>query len=548
MIYPETFPEHRVNHSERAVFESLAKLGPEFDVFYNQTFARRHAKEPLLYEVDFLVFDLQGGKLNRVFVIEVKGGLISYSSKRKKWYSNGHELSKGPDEQAAGYVRNLILRYEKFGANAVPFVWLLWFPDGVKNSGAYLPSQLEKWCVLTQSELYAPSDALNSVTSLLPERFRSFGGFALEKYREIIQKDLLQDLEITPNLKGLLAEINLTYDQLAANQKLFFTGMTDLPRLAINGGAGSGKSILAKFAAAYFTAEGKNVLLLCYNKQLKLELEKGLPKLTLTDHILSFMHAMIGQFSETSELESREDMEDYYLNELPANFSEIVHSRAWQVHELFDAIIVDEGQDMKGEWLEMLTKLLKPEGRYFIFYDEMQNIFNRDFSLPAGEDWTKINLRYNYRNSRLISSFINSHLDLSLIPGIVPEGKKVQIASYSSDESLQQGLGRLLFQLIRTEGISASSLKIILDGSLRKWDLSHWKLDFGFEFDLLDADKEEKEHVVYLTSINRFKGCESDIVILVLNTPLASIPDKKMRYTQLSRAKGLLVIFEKEGA
>ncbi len=75
MIYPKKFPEFRQNFAEQQVYTPLEALGDDFDVFYNKSFARKHAKEALLYEIDFLVMDLRGGKLNHLFVIDFKGGL-----------------------------------------------------------------------------------------------------------------------------------------------------------------------------------------------------------------------------------------------------------------------------------------------------------------------------------------------------------------------------------------------------------------------------------------------------------------------------------------
>ncbi len=75
MIYPKKFPEFRQNFAEQQVYTPLEALGDDFDVFYNKSFARKHAKEAPLYEIDFLVMDPRGGKLNHLFVIDFKGGL-----------------------------------------------------------------------------------------------------------------------------------------------------------------------------------------------------------------------------------------------------------------------------------------------------------------------------------------------------------------------------------------------------------------------------------------------------------------------------------------
>jgi ATP-dependent exoDNAse (exonuclease V) alpha subunit len=48
-----------------------------------------------------------------------------------------------------------------------------------------------------------------------------------------------------------------------------------------------------------------------------------------------------------------------------------------------------------------------------------------------------------------------------------------------------------------------------------------------------------------MTSINRFKGCEAEVVILILKGSLLPITEKQIRYTQMSRARGMLCILEK---
>ena len=83
MIYPSTFPIHRQNMAEMKVFHALKTLdNGRFDIFFNKTFALRNQKENQLYEVDFLVFDKRGGRVTNIFVIEVKGGKVSYSAKK----------------------------------------------------------------------------------------------------------------------------------------------------------------------------------------------------------------------------------------------------------------------------------------------------------------------------------------------------------------------------------------------------------------------------------------------------------------------------------
>jgi hypothetical protein len=189
MIYLEKFPQQRENHAEFQVFRALEKLGEDFDVFYNKSFARKHPKEALYYEINFLVFDLRGGKLNHIFVIEVKGGSMTYSAKHNQWKSGEHYLEVSPESQAMGYFKNLIARYYYAVVRKVPLTWLLWFPDGVKTKREYFPTHLSYWRVLDQYALSDPLKHLDYAIKHQSQDHTDFSGVELEVHQDQIKKE-----------------------------------------------------------------------------------------------------------------------------------------------------------------------------------------------------------------------------------------------------------------------------------------------------------------------------------------------------------------------
>ncbi|HEY5664089.1 MAG TPA: UvrD-helicase domain-containing protein, partial [Ilumatobacter sp.] len=52
--------------------------------------------------------------------------------------------------------------------------------------------------------------------------------------------------------------------------------------------------------------------------------------------------------------------------------------------ERFDTIIVDEAQDFSPIWIELLTRLLDPDGprRLLMLADESQEVYERGFTVP----------------------------------------------------------------------------------------------------------------------------------------------------------------------
>jgi len=541
MIYPENFPSHHPDHAERKVFDALKQLDPyHFDVFWNRTFAGNTKEETDLYEIDFLVFDLREETLNHIFVIEVKGGNLQFEAKENTWYQSGREMDTGPDHQVIAYASNILKRYRKIIEYKVPVTWLLWFPDGVLDKNT-LPTQFLDWRVLDQNNL---DDALTAIDEAKLEQESShhhYQGISPDEYEGTIKKDLTQSLGISTNLRTLLEEMKISIELAETHQKVFFTGLFNILRLAVEGCAGSGKTILAKCAAELLHEKGDKVLFLCYNLYLKARVEKELSDEIQTNDALGFMKYFIS--SREPEWYSQQNLsENEMFAKFPGKFKEVLQKYPVKETEKCDALLVDEAQDMDIAWLNMFLKFIKPGGKYILFYDRKQNIFRSKFDLPISEQWTKIPLTYNYRNTKKINAFINETLNTNFTSGEVPEGEKVRRREYRP-EDLGGALFRSLSELHKMGHIPLENIKIITDGAAAGWELEKFS-NPTFSYELLAEDKVLDRNKVYYSSIHKFKGCESEVVILILRKPLVENEDPNVLYTQLSRAKSLLYVLE----
>ena len=541
MIYPENFPSHHPDRAERKVFDALKQLDPyDFDVFWNRTFAGNTKEETDLYEIDFLVFDLREETLNHIFVIEVKGGNLQFEAKENKWYQSGREMDAGPDHQVMACASNILKRYRKLIEYKVPVTWLLWFPDGVLDKNT-LPTQFLEWRVLDQNNL---DDALTAIDEAKLEQESShahYKGISPDEYEGSIKKDLTQSLGISTNLRTLLEEMKISIELAETHQKVFFTGLFNIPRLAIEGCAGSGKTILAKCAAEMLHEKGDKVLFLCFNLYLRGRVEKELSDEIQTNVVLDFMKDVI--VSREPEWYSEQNLpENEMYGKLPGKFKEVLKKYPVKENEKYDTILVDEAQDMDISWLNMFLKFIKPDGKYILFYDRKQNIFRTNFDLPISEKWTKIPLTYNYRNTKKINAFINETLDTNFTSGEVPEGEKVRRREYRP-EDIGGALFRSLSELHKMGHIPLENIKIITDGAAAGWELEQYS-NSTFSYELLEEDETIDKKKVYYSSIHKFKGCESEVVILILKKPLVENENPNVLYTQLSRAKSLLYVLE----
>ena len=76
---------------------------------------------------------------------------------------------------------------------------------------------------------------------------------------------------------------------------------------------------------------------------------------------------------------------------------------------LYDTIIVDEGQDFKEFWYEVLERHLKGEGRFFVFLDANQDIFNHYTQLPDQQKFVKFKLSRNCRNPKKVLQYLTDN-------------------------------------------------------------------------------------------------------------------------------------------
>src|SRR5690606_30546007 len=139
-----------------------------------------------------------------------------------------------------GYVSNPLKRYKEAIGHKVPVTWLLWFSAGILDKDK-LPTQFEAWNVLDQQDLDDPRAALNRAAEAVENEYSHFKRISIDDYKNTVQKDLQKSLEVSENYGTLLENMEINIDKTEESQKAFFNGLWSYSRLAVEGGAGSGK-------------------------------------------------------------------------------------------------------------------------------------------------------------------------------------------------------------------------------------------------------------------------------------------------------------------
>ena len=144
----------------------------------------------------------------------------------------------------------------------------------------------------------------------------------------------------------------------------------------LKGVAGSGKSLVLASRARYLRQiyPDWQILVVCFNNTLCNHIKMMLGD-TQDIEVQNF-HGVVKRVTQANIALKMGESSQQYEQRINGLFQDYlaVHPNT----QPYDAILIDEGQDFSQEWIQLLSKLVKPESNSILFcYDPAQNIFNR---------------------------------------------------------------------------------------------------------------------------------------------------------------------------
>lgn len=518
-MIPDT-PHGTHSQAEKRVFDRLRAIA--FDekkgayTVYHSLNLTRHAYKRF-GEIDFLICCPQG-----LYVLEVKGGGVSVENgvwHYQNRYGEDNTSVEGPFKQAESALHGLMHDLRESLPPAVVSQFSIGygviFPDCEwKISGAEWDSHtimdvrgfngIERWLqkLITywrnkdSSERYADYDALKIMRRYLRPEFEA--AIPLHVQAHGVEEEIAR----------LTEDQMVMVDAVAAN-----------PKVMCSGGAGTGKTFMAMELARRWTAEGMNVGLVCKSPWLK------------------------------SYLQARFSITNLHVSTIEG--VALASKRAGL--DCFDAIIVDEGQDLIDMTsLDKLDSVLKAglsDGRWCFFHDcnnqsGLVGVFDKEaMEYLESLKPTLVPLRTNCRNTRVILEKVKTSLGADMGVKGAGEGPAIREHVVTTSEEATGLLATELKEIINHGGLSPGEVTILSPLSFRESCASRLQEKYLRKLQILD------EHAVRnfpiantgYVEISNFKGLENEAVILVdMRRPSTDDKDLANHYVAMSRARAVL--------
>lgn len=370
-LHPAECPRPCESEAERKVWSALAAgLPPGWSAWHS---LRIRDGKNLLGEGDFVLAHPERGLL----VLEVKGGRIEQRDGR--WFSNGAPLAKAPLDQGVAFARRLVGRLDAEWRCAPPaFGAAVAFPD--TDFDAQPREDALRGVVLGASHLRWLREALPAAADrALPAPQPARGGW-MERLHQLWGETWVPELSLGTRARALgERRFALAPEQLDA-----LDGLADNDRVLVEGGAGSGKTLLAVEAARREAAAGRRVLLLCFTAPLRAFLAARLGDAGVQVDTVSGLAKALADAAGPppgAELTGNEYWRAVYEAAVDA------------AEPRWDAVVVDEGQDLTYEaWC--FVDALAGRARLWAFHDPRQgfwadrapprDLFATRFRLPRG--------------------------------------------------------------------------------------------------------------------------------------------------------------------
>lgn len=555
VLIPDYISPDWKSSAERRIFERFKKeLNNSIIVLHSLGVARHRRKS--FSELDFVVLSPEA-----LLVIEVKGGRIKRHAGR--WYFTnryGEMTSKteSPMSQAASGAAALHdSMKEHFGSASpearFPYGSATFFPDiPFKVEGP----EMQPHQIFDIDALSSPMSAVirSAVAWTRKEYIRHTGHQPPPPFTPVqlasICDYLRGDFEFSPSLSRVFESHEEEMIRLSVEQRRSVEAVAKNARILVEGGAGTGKTILA-IESARRAATEKRVLYTCFNRFLAEAVADVVQREQFGNALtVSTLHAYCASLLKRAEIPVLAGVDDRtFCNKV---LPEVLPKAITKVKDFtpFDYLVVDEGQDLRAwaPFVGLLSHLVKggiSGGNWIWFEDPNQRILTQgsaeSFDLSPHVR-CNFELRRNWRNTNEVAEF-TCVASLTKLP---PElsGVKGPAVRYTTLNATTPALLALNVEVRNAldAGIQPSDLVVLSVLSEKNALFAAGTRIAGLIPTPYKPGSKWQEGTIRCTSVFKFKGLESRAVIVVDIDNLKTLEKRMAAYVAMSRANSWLSV------
>jgi hypothetical protein len=488
--------------------------------------------------------------------LEVKGGFVRLDYRQNKWTSTDragreHEI-KNPFEQARTGKYGLLeklrespvwqrLKIRRFNIGHAAF-----FPDVGDARNLRGPD--------APPEIIGDSEDMSSLENWVTGALRYWEGSEDASFDALGNRgvEAIVSMFARTGITRALLSARIRSEearriQLTGQQSVVLDMLRRQRRVMICGGAGTGKTLLAREKAVKLAQEGMRTLLLCFNRGLADHLREQCEGVEGLD--VATFHQLCHRWIDRAQRELGEDCMaqartehpggDEYDQLMPVALANAVYG----LGPVYDAIIVDEAQDFGDEYwmpIEMLLTDLE-SGLLYVFIDENQDVYSRSGQIPVKSE--PIVLDRNCRTSAAIHRAAYRHYrGTEVVPSDI-EGVPVEIVTAGDTDRQAKSVCAIIIRLVAEERIPPHHIAVLIcdheNKAIYERALKRFPVPSTVSLQHLE---DYREGSLTVDTVRRFKGLERPVIILWGFDSSDPERDREILYVGMSRATSVLYL------
>lgn len=459
-------------------------------------------------EADFVVAHPEQG----ILFLEVKGGLVRFEPKTSNWTSTDrlkvtHRI-KDPVQQAVKSKHELLKKFQ-----AQPS----WPPHRVRlRHGVILPDsepvdtslvggyEQEMFCFATELRDHCGAWIRRRLASHADRHIdneKGPGRIGMSAIEQVIAAPARLTVPLHRELEADVAQQDTLLTGAQMQAVVFIEAYS---RVVVEGGAGTGKTIIACELASRYSQMGRSTLLCCMSEALAASLKHRVGNLPgLEVKALAELRTAGGSGRSAS----------------------------------FNAVIVDEGQDVDWADWDLVERLVASGGLLRVLFDSNQSIYRARADLETRLQAQGITLGLNLRNTQRIAAVTEPLYRGPLIRCAGSEGRPVVLLECTPEEGRERVVAKVIELIGSSSGVLPADVAVLAPDDRAAADMRSRLMTARVKASnaLMRAPGS-----VVVDSIARFKGLEAVAVVVLADRISAN--SGELSYVAVSRARALLVV------